>query len=51
MTEIKLALAAETAGTRASYRDFFRTRGNLKRLLACITLGLGANWVGNGLVS
>ena len=51
MREIRAALDQEEMGSRSSYLDFFRTNGNIRRLIAAVTLGLGTNWVGNGLVS
>ncbi|EIW72502.1 hypothetical protein TREMEDRAFT_24787, partial [Tremella mesenterica DSM 1558] len=49
--EIRTAIDAENEGANTSYKDFFRTPGNRRRLICAITLGLGTNWVGNGLVS
>jgi sugar porter (SP) family MFS transporter len=50
--EIVTALAMERAAEHSSsYLDFFRTKGNLHRLLIVVCLGLFAQWSGNGLVS
>ncbi|KAK1230664.1 hypothetical protein PQX77_006248 [Marasmius sp. AFHP31] len=51
MREITMALEHEQAGSKMSYLDFFRTPGNRRRLMATVALGLGSNWVGNGVVS
>ncbi|KAL0066154.1 hypothetical protein AAF712_006778 [Marasmius tenuissimus] len=51
MREITMALEHEQAGSKMSYLDFFRTSGNRRRLMATVALGLGSNWVGNGVVS
>lgn len=51
-TEITTAIAMEkNAHHSSSYLDFLRTPGNRKRLLIIITMGLFAQWSGNGLVS
>ncbi|OGE56919.1 hypothetical protein PENARI_c002G08003 [Penicillium arizonense] len=51
-TEITTAIAMEkNADHSSSYVDFLRTPGNRKRLLIIITMGLFAQWSGNGLVS
>lgn len=51
-TEITTAIAMEkNADHSSTYVDFLRTPGNRKRLLIIITMGLFAQWSGNGLVS
>ncbi|KAJ5146580.1 uncharacterized protein N7515_001144 [Penicillium bovifimosum] len=51
-TEITTAIAMEkNAEHSGSYLDFLRTPGNRKRLFIIITMGLFAQWSGNGLVS
>ena len=49
--EIEAILAQEQVAKKRSYLDFFRTPGNRRRLVAILTLHLGANWIGNGLTS
>ncbi|ETS76806.1 hypothetical protein PFICI_12193 [Pestalotiopsis fici W106-1] len=49
--EITAALEHENAGKNASYSDFFKTRGNRKRLAVSLLIAVGVNWVGNGIVS
>ncbi|KAL0581023.1 hypothetical protein V5O48_001017 [Marasmius crinis-equi] len=51
MREIAMALEHESGGSKTSYVDFFRTSGNRRRLITTVILGLGSNWVGNGVVS
>ncbi|KAL0576861.1 hypothetical protein V5O48_005126 [Marasmius crinis-equi] len=51
MREIAIALEHEKAGSKMSYVDFLRTGGNRRRLFTVAILGLGANWLGNGVVS
>ncbi|KFY63325.1 hypothetical protein V497_02046 [Pseudogymnoascus sp. VKM F-4516 (FW-969)] len=48
--EILYALEAEAASSN-SYVDFFKTKGNRKRLLVSIAIAIGTNWMGNGVVS
>ncbi|CAK7230178.1 hypothetical protein SBRCBS47491_007497 [Sporothrix bragantina] len=50
--EITTAIAAEKeAKTGASYLDMLRTPGNRRRLFISISLGVFAQWAGNGVVS
>lgn len=50
--EVIRTLAAENeANEKTSYAEMFRTKGNLHRSLITITLGLSAQWAGNGIVS
>jgi hypothetical protein len=47
--EIRAALACETS--RSSYLDFMRTPGNRRRLVVVLSLCVGLNWMGNGVIS
>lgn len=50
--EITAALAADKAALRnASYMDMLRSPGNRRRLFISISLGIFAQWAGNGVVS
>ncbi|CAK7243867.1 MAG: hypothetical protein STHCBS139747_005396 [Sporothrix thermara] len=50
--EITTAIAAEKeAKTGATYLDMLRTPGNRRRLFISVTLGVFAQWAGNGVVS
>ncbi|KAF9266952.1 general substrate transporter [Marasmius fiardii PR-910] len=51
LREITVALQQEDDGKKNSYIDFLKTPGNRRRLFTAILLGLGANWLGNGVVS
>lgn len=50
--EMKAAIEAEQVATAGiSYMSFFRTKGNRKRLYILVSIGLTAQWVGNGIIS
>ncbi|WWC89935.1 uncharacterized protein L201_004864 [Kwoniella dendrophila CBS 6074] len=49
--EIESALNQEKERHQVSYLDFFRTKGNRNRLLVLVSLSVGSNWVGNGVIS
>ncbi|GMK56157.1 hypothetical protein CspeluHIS016_0212130 [Cutaneotrichosporon spelunceum] len=49
MEQIRHALAHE--GSQASYLDFVKTPGNRRRLIIVLTLCVGLNWMGNGVIS
>ncbi|KAJ8114313.1 hypothetical protein OPT61_g3778 [Boeremia exigua] len=51
VAEIQAALQFERTTHNAGYADFFKTAGNRRRLLICISLGFVIQWCGNGLVS
>jgi hypothetical protein len=51
LAEIQMVLEKEQVGQHASYRDFFMTAGNRRRLVVLFSLCVGTNWVGNGIVS
>jgi hypothetical protein len=52
MIEIETTIANEKAAhDSTSYMDMIRTRGNRRRLLISVTLGIFGQWVGNGVVS
>lgn len=51
LAEIEAIIKEEEAAARSSYLDFFRTRGNLRRLRVIAMLGIGSNIVGNGIVA
>lgn len=48
---IRTLNAENEANSKTSYAQMFRTKGNLHRSLITITLGLSAQWAGNGIVS
>lgn len=50
--EIEAALAEDrSAGADSSYGDFFKTKANRRRLLIILVIGVGTNWVGNGIIN
>ncbi|OWZ80453.1 sugar transporter [Cryptococcus neoformans Tu401-1] len=49
--EMEAALAQEQLNHQVSYSDFFKTSGNRRRLMVLISLSVGSNWVGNGVIS
>ncbi|KAJ5621816.1 hypothetical protein N7528_005048 [Penicillium herquei] len=49
--EIERALEEEALSSKSSYLDLFKTKGNRKRLLVTLVMGMAVNWVGNGIVS
>ena len=49
--EMQITLEEESMSNKASYADFFKTKGNRRRLLVTCLMALGVNWVGNGVVS
>ncbi|XHF96667.1 hypothetical protein AWENTII_000287 [Aspergillus wentii] len=49
--EIQSAIEQEGDSNKTSYMDFFKTKGNRKRLFVSIAIAIGVNWVGNGVVS
>jgi hypothetical protein len=51
LVEIEAALEKEQADNGTSYLDFFRTAGNRRRLAVLLSLCIGSNWVGNGIIS
>lgn len=51
LAEIETVLEKERIGQQSSYLDFLRTPGNRKRLIVTLSLCVGLNWVGNGIVS
>lgn len=51
LAEIEFALEAERASHQVSYLDFFKTPGNRRRLAVLLSLCIGTNWVGNGIIS
>ncbi|KAK1996230.1 sugar transporter [Colletotrichum falcatum] len=52
VVEIKATIDAEKeASSSASYADMIKTPGNRHRLFISITLGIFAQWAGNGVVS
>ncbi|THY13155.1 general substrate transporter [Aureobasidium pullulans] len=52
MIEITTTLQQEkSANSSASYAEMFKTPGNRKRLFISVSLGIFAQWVGNGVVS
>lgn len=51
LAEMEAALAQERHNHQVSYIDFFKTSGNRRRLMVLISLSVGSNWVGNGVIS
>lgn len=51
LAEIKAALEDERANNQTSYLDFVKTAGNRRRLVVILSLCIGSNWVGSGIVS
>ena len=52
VTEIEHTLHMEkTAQNSSSYMDMFKTKGNRHRLFISVSLGIFAQWCGNGVVS
>lgn len=52
MVEIETTITAEKEATAsASYLDMIKTRGNRHRLWISVSLGIFAQWAGNGVVS
>jgi hypothetical protein len=49
--EIETALSMESSMQKASYLDFGRTKANRHRLLILVVVGVGTNWVGNGIIN
>lgn len=49
--DICAALDLEASLPKSRYRDFFLSPGNRRRLIVAISLALGTNWVGNGIIS
>jgi MFS family permease len=50
--EILMTIRAEKeASSGGSYAEMFKTPGNRRRLMISITLGMFAQWVGNGVIS
>ncbi|KAH7006786.1 general substrate transporter [Ilyonectria destructans] len=51
LAEIQATLEEEGAKHQISYLDFFRTAGKRRRLVVLLSLCIGSNWVGNGIIS
>ncbi|CAG7560654.1 unnamed protein product, partial [Fusarium equiseti] len=51
LVEIQTALEEERVNHQTSYLDFFKTPGNRRRLMVLLSLCIGSNWVGNGIIS
>ncbi|UKZ91446.1 uncharacterized protein TrAFT101_006424 [Trichoderma asperellum] len=51
LAEIQAVLEEERANHQISYLDFSRTAGNRRRLVVLLSLCIGSNWVGNGIIS
>ncbi|RSL42468.1 hypothetical protein CEP54_015472 [Fusarium duplospermum] len=51
LAEIQAAIEEDRVDHQVSYLDFFKTPGNRKRLAVLLSLYVGTNWVGNGIVS
>ncbi|KOS36789.1 hypothetical protein ACN38_g12444 [Penicillium nordicum] len=51
LVTIETSIESETTSHKTSYLDFFRTKGNRRRLVVLLSLSIGSNWVGNGIIS
>ncbi|KAL2129612.1 hypothetical protein VTI74DRAFT_7527 [Chaetomium olivicolor] len=51
LAEIQVTLEGEKAHNQTSYLDFFKTAGNRRRLVVLLSLCVGSNWVGNGIIA
>ncbi|KAL3446320.1 hexose transporter protein [Aspergillus insuetus] len=51
MTEIEQALAFEDQNRQVRYTDLLKGKANLQRLAINLTVAVGTNWLGNGIVS
>jgi hypothetical protein len=51
LAEILATLEGEKVHHQTSYLDFFKTAGNQRRLIVLLSLCIGSNWVGNGIIS
>lgn len=49
--EAKAAVEAEERGASYSWLALFSTKGNIKRTVLTLFLGLSSQWVGNGIIS
>ncbi|KAJ5634259.1 hypothetical protein N7528_002101 [Penicillium herquei] len=49
--EIEIALGLEQLSGEVSFMDFTKTKANRHRLLILIVVGVGTNWVGNGIIN
>ena len=48
--EITAALNQDEQAAQASYLDIFTTGPHLRRLTVVVSLGMGVNWVGEGVL-
>ncbi|RAL08766.1 putative MFS sugar transporter [Aspergillus homomorphus CBS 101889] len=51
LAEIEAALESEDSRHHKTYLDFFQSSGNRRRLYVLLSLSIGQNWVGNGVIS
>jgi hypothetical protein len=55
LSQIRAALAAQKHAQKlaqqTSYLDFLRTPGNRHRLAVLLSLCVGLNWMGNGIIA
>jgi hypothetical protein len=51
LAEILATLEGEKVHHQTSYLDFLKTAGNQRRLIVLLSLCIGSNWVGNGIIS
>ena len=49
--EITAAVEIDAEASRKSYLDLFRTGANRRRIMVAWIVGIGTNWVGNGIIS
>lgn len=51
LKEINKALEIEKKAKSVGYGEFFRTKGNRRRLFIILFVGFSAQWVGNGIIT
>jgi hypothetical protein len=51
VSQIRAALEAQRLANQSSYLDFLKTPGNRHRLAVLLSLCVGLNWMGNGIIA
>jgi len=51
VAQIGAALEAQKLARQSSYLDFVKTPGNRHRLVVLLSLCVGLNWMGNGIIA
>ncbi|KAI1121208.1 general substrate transporter [Nemania abortiva] len=51
LNEICSTLELEEENNRAKFSDFIKTPGNRRRLFVLVTMAIGTNWTGNGVIT